>query len=280
MMELWEIIALSTVVALVGVVFGAKVQKAVKFIYPFDLITWSLCTICLMDYALYKAIPGPGLFPIDKFWYLPLLLGYATGYLVVGRTSYVMVQTISLANKTMTSDPWVIWERDGQIYTQEQSNLALIRRIFFGIRHEIITNSPMDEDWTVTVDIPLFPLISKRTVMAEDVVSTWVPVRIFWRFYVKKWTTYITLAYGGMVSKAQLAHDEKFLYEMQKQNTNLVAAVHELRSEQGPMLMEMALKLEQKIVSTAPVNRMFSLIKRKPEVKNGSSEEAAGEAQS
>lgn len=271
-MDLWTTIALSTVIALAGVVVGAKVQKVVKFIYPYDLVTLSLCAFCLLDYVI-------GFLPLDKFWYLPLLFGYATGYLVVGRTSYVMIQTISLANKTMSSDPWVMWEEDGRIYTQEQGNRALLRRLIFGIKHEILSNSPIDEDWTVMVKIPLFPLISKSTVMAEEVMTTWVPEKIFWKFSLKRYTTNITLAYGGMVSKAQLALDEVFLQEMQKQNTSLVAAVHELRSEQGPMLMEMALKLEQKIVSTAPVNRMFSLIKRKPEVKDGN-EEAAGEAQS
>lgn len=274
-----SVIAGATAIALLGVIVGAKVQKAAKFIFPYDALTLTICGFCLVDCVF-------ELFSFDKFWYLPFLLGYATGYLVVGRTSYLMIQTVSLSEKTMISDPWVMWEEDGRMYTQKQSNVALFRRLFLGVKHEVRTNAPLDDDWIVTTKIPLFPIISKPTVIAEEVVTSWTPVHVFWKFHTKQYTTEIILAYGGMVSKLQLAQDERYLQKMQQQNTDLVAAVHELRGQQGPMLMEMALRLEQKITSTAPVNRMFDLISRNPKKKkkvekDGSSEdEAADETES
>ena len=262
-----SVIAGSTALALVGVIVGAKVQRTAKFIYPYDLLTLIICGFCLLD-SMMK------FFSFEKFWYLPFLFGYGTGYLVVGRTSYVMVQTVSLSNKTMTSDPWVIWEENGKMYTQQQNEIALIRRLLFGVKHEIITNAPLDEDWIVTTKIPMLPVITKPTVIAEDVITDWRPVHLFWKIRLKQYVTEIVLAYGGMVSKVQLAQDERYLQKMQQQNTNLVAEVHELRGQQGPMLMEMSLRMDQVMDSTTPLNRMFNLIKRKPkkEEEDGSEE--------
>lgn len=274
-----SVIAGSTAIALLGVIVGAKVQKMAKFIFPYDALTLTICGFCIVDWTF-------NIFPFEKFWYLPFLLGYITGYLVVGRTSYVMIQTTNLSEKVMESNPWVMWEEDGRTYTQKQSNKALLRRLFLGVKHEVRTNAPLDDDWIVTTKIPLFPIISKPTVIAEEAVTSWTPVHVFWKFHTKQYTTEIILAYGGMVSKLQLAQDERYLQKMQQQNTDLVAAVHELRGQQGPMLMEMALRLEQKITSTAPVNRMFDLISRNPKKKkkvekDGSSEdEAADETES
>ena len=169
------------------------------------------------------------------------------------------------------------------MFTQEQSNLALLRRLLFGVKHELYSNAPLNDEWTLMVKVPMLPLINKPMVFAESVQTTSRLVHTFWRFHAKQCTTEIILAYAGMVSKAQLSQDESYLQEMQQQNTNLVAAVHELRGQQGPMLMEMALKLEQKITSTAPVNRMFDLIKRNPKLKKeeeDGNEETANETES
>lgn len=265
-MEL-SLIAWATVIALIGVVVGAKVQRTAKFIYPYDALTLIIVGFCFLDSVM-------RFFSFEKFWYLPFLFGYATGYLVVGRTSYIMVETISLANKTMTSDPWVMWEEEGVTYTQKQSNVALLRRLILGVKHRVVSNAPFDEDWIVTTKIPMLPLISKPTVMAEEVTTDWVPTHVFWKFHTKQYTTEITLAYGGMVSKAQLALDERYLQQMQQQNTDLVAEVHELRGQQGPLLMEMSLRLDQKVIAMSPQNRMYNLIKRNP--KNEEKEEEDG----
>lgn len=251
---MWAVIGISTAIALAGVVAGAKVQRVAKFIYPYDALTLTIAGFCIADTIA-------GMLPTDKFWYLPLLLGYATGYLVVGRTGYTMVQTVSLGDKVMDCEPWVFWQEDGRTYTQEQTNRALLRRLLFGIKHEVVSNTPLDKEWTVNVKVPMFPLITKPTVMAEDVVTSWSPVRVFWRFTSKRYVTEITMAYAGMVTKAQLSQDERFLQVMQRQNTDLVAEVHELTSQQGPKLMEMALRLEHEIDSKAPVNRMYDLIR-------------------
>ncbi len=156
-MELVMTIGLSTLVALIGVVIGARVQRVAKFIYPTDFMTLLICGFCILDYSFQ-------LIPFDKYWYLPLLFGYGTGYLVVGRTSYIMIQTMSLANKIITTDPWVIWEDEGRMFTQEQKNIALLRRLFFNVRHEVVSNSPLNDDWTVMMKVPMLPLINRPMV--------------------------------------------------------------------------------------------------------------------
>lgn len=247
-------ILISTVVAILGVIIGAKVQKACRFIYPMDAVTISLSAFMLTDSIF-------SITPLDPFWYLPFIAGYAAGYLVVGRTSYVMVWTMSLAAKHVDMGPWVTWTENGCTYLQEQSNRALFRRILFGVKHEVISDVPLDSDWVVDAKYPLFPLFSRPTVVAEDVITTSSKVHLFWKFHAIRYTTHVSVAYAGTVSKMQLAHDEQALRMMQEQNTDLINTVHELTSQQGPMLMEMALRLEQDINATTPANRMFDLIR-------------------
>ena len=247
-------ILISTAVAILGVIIGAKVQKACRFIYPMDAITISVSLFILTDSIV-------SITPIDPFWYLPFIAGYVAGYLVVGRTSYVMVWTMSLAAKHVDMNPWVTWTENGRTFLQEQSNRALFRRILFGVKHEIVSDVPLDSDWVVDAKYPLFPLFSRPTVVAENVVTTASKVHLFWRFHALSYTTHVSVAYAGSVSKMQLTQDEQALRMMQEQNTDLINTVHELTSQQGPMLMEMALRLEQEITSTTPANRMYELVK-------------------
>lgn len=249
-----DTIIISTIIAIVGVFIGSRVQRVCKFIYPIDGFTIGLMAVMGVDTVASIA-------PWDKFWYLPLLFGYVTGYLVVGRTAYIMVWNTSLSGKYVDMQPWVIWTENGSTYLQEQTNRALFSRLLLGLRHEIISNTPLETDWIVDAKYPLFPLFSRPTAIVEEIRTAYVRVRVLRWFEVKRYTTQVTVAYAGMVSKMQLAQDERALQDMQRQNTELIGKVHELTSQQGPMLMEMALRLEQEVESTRPVNRMYDLIR-------------------
>ena len=251
-----ETIIVSTIIAVVGVFIGSRVQRMCRFIYPIDGFTVGLLVAMAADTIAILA-------PWDKFWYLPLILGYAAGYLVVGRTAYIMVWTTSLSGKYVDMRPWVIWTENGSTYLQEQTNRALFSRLLFGVKHEIVSNVPLETDWIVDAKYPLFPQFSRPTAIAEEIRTSYVRVRVLRWFEIRKYTTHVAVAYAGTVSKMQLAQDERALKDMQRQNTELIGKVHELTSQQGPMLMEMALRLEQEIGSSRPVNRMYDLIRMK-----------------
>ena len=285
-------IVAATAVALAGVVVGAHVQKAARFIYPVDCLTILIAVLILADALL-------GAMPWEPFWYLPFGLGYATGYLVVGRTSYVMVWETSLATKRVQMRPWVLWEEHGRTYIQEQTQRALLRRLVCRVRHEVVSDVPLDSSWVVEAKYPLFPEFVRPTVVVESVDVSWVPEHWFWRFSVRRYTTRVDVAYAGTVSKMQLAQDEAALRVLQGQNTALVSELRDMRSRQGPALMEMALRMEQSIEATSPVNRMYDLLnaqqdglkrkrkerraekraQAKEEKEDGGEEDAAAEAQ-
>ncbi|MBQ3735565.1 MAG: hypothetical protein II855_01390 [Candidatus Methanomethylophilaceae archaeon] len=247
-------IGICTAIAMAAVVLGSKVQKAARFIFPVDCMTISLMVLSGIDAVFHFVVP-------EGFWYLPFVLGYFVGYLVVGRTAYAMVWETSLANMHVTMYPWVIWEEHGELYLQEQTNRALLRRLLCGVKHSVVTNVPLSEDWMVETKYPLFPLFSKPTVIVEDIKVDWEPVHWFWKFNVKRYTTFVDIAYAGTVSKMQLAQDESYLKVLQNQNTSLIDRIHELESQQGPMLMEAALRIDQSVDETSPVNRMHALIR-------------------
>lgn len=279
-------IALSTMAAILGVVLGAKVQRAARFIYPVDCMTLMLIVLIAADCLLRVT-------PWDPYWYLPFALGYATGYLVVGRTSYVMVWETSLANKHVDMRPMVLWEEHGQTFVQEQTQRALLRRLVCGVRHEVLSNVPLDTDWVVDAKYPLFPQFSKPTIIVEDMETTWAPEHWFWRFKVRRYTTAISIAYAGTVSKMELARDEEYLKILQRQNNGLIGKVRDMQARQGPALMEMVLRMEQGVEGASPLNRMYDLVnaqrarpgkerkneKRKEVREDGDSKEAGGEVQ-
>ena len=254
-MDAVEAIVLSTMVALVGVVVGAKVQRMARFIYPTDVFTITAVAWVLADTAF--SVSG-----LNPFWYLPFLLGYVVGYLIVGRTSYIMVWETELGDKRVTMRPWVVWCEGGCTYLQIQSNRALLRRLVFGVRHDIVSTGPLDADWQVVSKYPLFPVFDRPAVVAENVSTTFELVHAFWRFKVRHYVTEMAIAYGSVVSKIQLAQDEQALTSMQRLNNDLTSEVHELRARQGPMLMQMALDLLQKIDKTKPVNCAYDLVRQ------------------
>ena len=254
-MDAVEVVVLSTVVALVGVVVGAKVQRMARFIYPTDVFTIAVVAWILADTVF--SVSG-----LDPFWYLPFLLGYVVGYLIVGRTSYIMVWETELGDKRVTMRPWVVWSEGGCSYLQIQSNRALLRRLVFGVKHDVVANGPLNADWQIVSKYPMFPVFDRPAVVAENVVTNFEPVHAFWKFKTRHYVTEMDIAYGSVVSKIQLAQDEQALTSMQRLNNDLTSEVHELRARQGPMLMQMALDLLQKIDKTKPVNCAYDLVRQ------------------
>lgn len=259
-MDTVSTILISTVVAIAAVFIGAKVQRTAKFIYPHDFLTIGIAMICIADIVAGSIMDTTTASGLDPYWYLPFSIGYVAGYLVVGRTKYVMVWETYLGGKHIAMSPWVIWTEHGSTYLQEQNNRALFRRLFCRVKHEVVANAPIDDDWSADLSFPLLPAQHCRVLCAESVAVTWSPVRIG-LIYVRQYVTELTLAYAGTASKMQLAQDEAALEDMQTQNVDLISEIHDLRKQQGPALLEMALRLDQSVEASSPANRMYSLIR-------------------
>ncbi len=253
-----ETILISAGAALGGVIVGSIVQRTAKFLYPYDWMTMVILTAIIVDAIL--LISG-----IDPVWYAPFLLGYAVGYMIVGRTRYKMVMDINIPSKTMRMKPWVIYIHGEHLCIQEQSNRALLRRQICGVRHIILSvdGAPVNTDWYSHNKYPLFPVFEKELIVLEDVKVDYYPVKVFWRFHARQYVTRVRVAYGSMASKLELMRSAEVLTEQQEVIVSLANEVSELQSALGPQLMEMAIAIDNTAVSTSPENRMFEVIKNK-----------------
>lgn len=259
-MDLILAIVISTVLAVIAAAIGSQVQKLCKFIFPTDFI--SIGIMVFIGFDLFLLVLEVNMIPIDPFWYIPFFAGYWLGYVIVGCTNYIEVIDLRLRAKHFDIQPWVLYEVEGKLFIQEQTNIALFRRIFFGIKHAVISNVYLDDDWTIGAKFPMFPIFNKRACIIQFQETSYKLVPVSGKLCMKEYTTIIRLAYGSMVSKAQLATDEKYLEQMQKEMVRSVNEIHALKSEQGSKMMEMALAVHNKVDSTSPENRVFDLAKR------------------
>lgn len=254
-------IAVATGCALFGVIVGSAVQRTAKFLYPTDWMSITIAMAIIADMIL-------GLAPWDKMWYIPFIAGFAVGYLLVGRQSYIMVSNINIESKYLVLRPWVLYEHDGAICRQRQNNRDLLRRQFLGIHNVVVDidsgGGPpqISHDWTSDSKYPLFPRFVKDMLVLEDIKEDSVVVKIWWRIKARVPTTHIQIAFASAASKLELLKSAEVLEDQQSTISRLYDEVHKLRSAQGPKLMEMAIRVNDRATVTSPENRMYSLLVR------------------
>ncbi|MDD4222612.1 MAG: hypothetical protein PHF83_05710, partial [Candidatus Methanomethylophilus sp.] len=190
--------------------------------------------------------------------------GYLVGYVIVGRTRYTMVMDINVVSKTMRMRPWVLYMHDDKLCIQEQTNRALLRRQVFGVRHIVVSvdNVSISADWFSDSKYPMFPAFEKNLLVLEDLVVDYSTVHVIWRINARQYVTRIRVAYGSMASKLELMRSANVLTDQQNTIVSLANEVNELQTALGPQLMEMAISIDKKAVSTSPENRMYSMIKK------------------
>lgn len=191
-------IAITIGVMAAGVVFGALVQKVTHFLDPIDFFTAAIC--CTVPLAYWMQEAGDLALPLDLIWGWPFLAGYLAGYAVSGRVDYTMVRTFA-GDKTTSAEPYIFYYHEGSPYLQEQTWSGLAKRLFLGIRHEVIVvNGDLTPDWQDISKWPHFPRREHGEIIAED-LQTYTRERPAARIpRPKRYVTVITRAYGSTVS--------------------------------------------------------------------------------
>lgn len=224
-----ETILLTAFIVVLGVIAGAAVQKKTYFLYPLDIFTiLILAFVCIEVLASgWETVEFLSI-GIDVYWYAPLMMGYIAGYLVSGRTRYIMIRSFS-PDKCTVGEHWVVYTREGRYFRQVQSNRELLKRLLFGIEHEILTNADLTPDWDDTTKYPMFPLFRKKFLMAEFWETYELPpekkqryvrriravVEVEPRLYLRRYVTSVRVARGSMVSRVDLVRDARALDRMQ-----------------------------------------------------------------
>lgn len=235
------------------------IQRSAKFLYPTDWMTITL-TIVIMTDLIFDIAPW------EDLWYLPFAAGFLVGYLLVGRQKYILVANINVSSKHLTLRPWILYERDGVLCRQKQNNRDLIRRQFFGAHNKVRDmdgNAPqIHPDWVSNAKYPLFPKFVADMLVLEDVEESSKTVKVWWKFRTKVTTTHIHVAFASSASKLDLLHSVDVLADQQTTISNLYSEIHALRAAQGPKLMELAIRVNDRASSASPENRMYNLLTR------------------
>lgn len=249
------VILISAFVVVCAVILGARIQRLARFILPTDCLTQLVVLFCLADLVL-------GLLPCDAYWWCPFWLGYVVGYWVAGRTGYSEVIMIEPVSRTIMGTPWVLYEEDGKYYNQEQSNRALLRRLITGLRCTVETDSPngIDDNWRSNIRYPLFMPFRKDVLLIEAYRRDYTPVPIWWRFTGRQYHLTIRIAYGSMVSKAQLVLDDRYLEQMQDLCIDQANQIRQLQDNLGTKMIETVLQLGTELRELTPENRLARLM--------------------
>lgn len=130
----------------VGVLIGHKVQQKCLFTYPTDIVTISIFTFYIVQLLLFPALEiwDFGSMPILDIplleGYLAFGLGYLIGYVLARGDNILHIRTWAGGEWRKM---WIVYYKlpdSNRTYLAEQSNLSLLKRIFCGIHHEILTN--------------------------------------------------------------------------------------------------------------------------------------------
>lgn len=224
-----EILLTTAAVMGVMVIVGALVQRKVKFIYPTDLVTIAL----LAANVWLVAMVATGRWEVGfSLWYiLPELAGYFIGYLIGSRNNDWMVQYISPRIGYTYRIPMAVYEHKGRQCIADQNNRALLKRVLFGIHHEIDSEVFLEPNWTDDAKYRLFPPFRRRMVNIESMETTSERVPIWWRLKVKRYTTHIRIAYGSQATAAELVHSMNVLDRLRAKVDSLEAERIRLEEE-------------------------------------------------
>lgn len=231
-----EILLTTAAVMGVMVIVGALVQRTVKFIYPTDLVTILLLAANVWLVAMVTA----GRWEVGfSLWYiLPELAGYFMGYLIGSRNNDWMIQYISPRIGYTYRIPMAVYEHKGRQCIADQNNRALVKRVLFGIHHEIDSEVWLEPNWTDDAKYRLFPPFRRRMINIESMETTSERVPIWWRLKVKRYTTHIRVAYGSQATAAELVHSMNVLDRLRAKVDSLEAERIRLEEEAPRRVVE------------------------------------------
>ncbi len=244
-----EVLMITAALMAAAMVLGAVVQRTVRFIWPTDFVTITIVAFILIQlfrWPVFLVIPG-----IDSMWWIPIIIGYFIGYIVIGRTKYVMVRRIT-DDKAFETVPWVLYHIDGKPHLQEQTNKALIKRLFFGIHHPILSPLALEPDYDDKTKYPGFPLFERKMVCVESWHTYEMMDEDKSRFKFKRYATEVKLAYGSAVSKYELLRN---LSALDKANSRIVEAentIHALTQSISVRMADTVASFLAKVYSRAP----------------------------
>ncbi|WP_400194799.1 hypothetical protein [Candidatus Methanomassiliicoccus intestinalis] len=199
-MSLGIAIILSVLVMCIMITAGRKLQMLTKFVYPKDVFSLAFIigvVICVIG-AEYELIP---ITLEDVYWCVPAMLGYIIGYILGNEQSYQTIEYISPKARYTAILKTVIYEEGEKQYIADQTNVALLKRLLFGIVHELDTQGvKMEFNWDVDAQFKI-KMYKRKVCNVERLDTKFDRVG---KLKLKRYKTTIGVAVANQISHAEL----------------------------------------------------------------------------
>lgn len=272
---MWQLIACALLVMAVSLIAGSRVQKATRFIYPTDFITFLLILIIsgdLMMIPLTNEILGTSL-PTTRIdpWicHLPALLGYFLGYYINGMQSYTMLEYRDPTTGAPIRDYRVFYtNREGKLCIADNSNAALLNRWIYGIHH--LVDCPnrgnlLGRDRKAISRRPYFPAFQDHLTWVNkfvDLPDIVVPGRFLSH---RQKRSLLVIAVGHQMESWQLAFREDSLDRLNETVADLDRQLQDYKDRELAKITEGTAVLVSGIKSAKPINNYFNILRRREE---------------
>lgn len=150
-------------------VLGNRVQGIVHFIWPKDIFSLLLYTLCAVDLIVIRLFFGINLF--EGWFWLPVLASYLLGFGLSSMGCYIMLATPHLSSQRMPVGYIVPYWVDDKQFVQTQTNKALLKRLIFGVEHEIDCNVRLEPNWELPIKHPLLPIPAIRALIIDSIID-------------------------------------------------------------------------------------------------------------
>jgi len=143
MMDVWALVLMGIGLALIFALIGSRIQKGTKFVYPKDPFTLSLLIFLSIDMFMWILqtfnVAAPVIIPIEPYvFHIPIMMGYLLGYWLNGMQEVKQLKEIDEYGNEKSYYEVFYDNKEKKLCLAEQTNLGMLKRILFGIHHEIV----------------------------------------------------------------------------------------------------------------------------------------------
>jgi len=269
----WVHIATALIVMAGAIVGGSRTQKATRFIYPSDFITFLLIFFISADLLLIPmvgamigvSLPTTGVDP----WilHLPLLAGYFLGYYINGMQTCTMLEYRDPTTGAPIRDYRVFYvNKEGKLCIADNSNLALLNRWCYNLHH--LVDCPnrgnlLGRDKKAVSRRPYWPTFEDKLTWVNkfvDLPDVIVPGRFFSHRQKK---SLLVVAVGHQMESWQLAFKEDSLDRLNETIADLDRQLQDYKDRELAKITEGTAVLVSGIKSAKPINNYFDVLRRR-----------------
>lgn len=259
----------------IGVLIGHKVQQKCLFTYPTDIVTISIFTFYILQLLVFPALETLEIasLPILDIplleGYLAFGIGYLMGYVLARGDNILHIRTWANGEWRKT---WIVRYQlpdSNRTYMAEQSNLSLLKRIFCGIHHEILTNDHTvftGRDQPSTSRYPWWPVHKSKDIWVLDWdIEERTEKRRFLSYKIR--TSHVKLSWGSQAEIHEVLRAVDTLHKLNDTIARQERQLGQYRDRMASMVADQVGVIMSATHIGDPINHYLDTVKREEERK-------------